>query len=100
MARLRDLNVISRASVSQYRDTERSIPEIANELNVGTVMEGSVRYAGDRVRIAAQLIDAQTDEHLWSDLYVTANHLAARLELLRKSGCITAWVPMVYSIAR
>ncbi len=46
-----------------------TIPEIASELNVGTVMEGSVRYAGNRIRITTQLIDAATDQHLWSETY-------------------------------
>ena len=69
LANLAELSVISRTSVLRYEDSELSIPEIAAELNVGTVMEGSVRYANDRVRITTQLIDAQTDEHLWSETY-------------------------------
>lgn len=69
LAKLRSLSVISRTSVIRYTDSELSIPEIARELNVATIMEGSVRYAGDRVRIAAQLIDAETDQHLWSEIY-------------------------------
>jgi TolB-like protein/Tfp pilus assembly protein PilF len=69
LAKLRNLSVISRTSVLRYADSDLSIPEIARELNVGTVMEGSVRYANDRVRITTQLIDAATDEHLWSETY-------------------------------
>ena len=69
LAKLGDLSVISRTSVLRYTDSGLSIPEIARELNVGTVMEGSVRYASDRVRITLQLIDAETDEHLWSETY-------------------------------
>ena len=69
LAAINDLSVISRTSVVRYEDSDLSIPEIADELNVQTIMEGSVRYAGDRVRIAAQLIDAETDEHLWSRVY-------------------------------
>jgi TolB-like protein/Flp pilus assembly protein TadD len=69
LAKLRDLSVISRTSVLRYTDSGLSIPEIARDLNVGTVMEGSVRYASDRVRITLQLIDAATDEHLWSETY-------------------------------
>jgi len=69
LVKLQNLSVISRTSVVRYADSGLSIPEIAEELNVETVMEGSVRYAGDRVRITAQLIDAATDEHLWSDAY-------------------------------
>jgi TolB-like protein/Tfp pilus assembly protein PilF len=69
LVKLQNLSVISRTSVIRYATSELSIPEIATQLNVETVMEGSVRYAGDRVRITAQLIDARTDEHLWSDTY-------------------------------
>ena len=69
LTKLRDLSVISRTSVLRYQDSDLSIPEIARELNVGTVMEGSVRYANERVRITMQLIDAETDEHLWSETY-------------------------------
>jgi TolB-like protein len=69
LAKLRNLSVISRTSVMRYVDTDLSVPEIARELKVGAVMEGSVRYAGDRVRITAQLIDADTDQHIWSDAY-------------------------------
>ncbi len=69
LANISDLSVISRTSVVRYEGSNLSIPEIANELNVETVMEGSVRYAGNRVRIAAQLIDPETDDHLWSAVY-------------------------------
>ncbi len=69
LAKLSNLSVISRTSMLRYADSDLSIPEIARELNVGTVMEGSVRYADDRVRITTQLIDAATDEHLWSETY-------------------------------
>jgi TolB-like protein len=69
LAKLRDLSVISRTSVLRYAGSDLSIPEIARELNVGTVMEGSVQYANDRVRIFVNLIDAATDEHLWSETY-------------------------------
>jgi TolB-like protein len=69
LAKLRDLSVISRRSVIRYADSDMSIPEIAAELQVETVMEGSVRYANGRVRITAQLIDAATDGHLWSETY-------------------------------
>ncbi len=69
LAKLANLSVISRTSVLRYRDSDLTVPQIAAELNVGTIMEGSVRYAGDRVRITAQLIDAATDEHLWSEVY-------------------------------
>ena len=63
------LRVISRTSAMKYRDTTKSIPEIGKELNVGSILEGSVRKAGNRVRITIQLIDVKTDEHLWSQIY-------------------------------
>jgi TolB-like protein/Tfp pilus assembly protein PilF len=69
LAKIHDLVVISRTSVMQYEDDRPPIPEIAEALNVATVMEGSVRYANGRVLITAQLIDGQSDAHLWSDEY-------------------------------
>lgn len=69
LTKIKDLSVIARTSVKKYRDTDKSIAEIATELGVGTVMEGSVRYAGERVRVTAQLIDAATQDHLWSEVY-------------------------------
>jgi TolB-like protein len=64
-----DLRVVSRTSVMQYRNTTKSIRQIATELGVGSILEGSVRRAGDRVRVTAQLIDASTDEHIWAQTY-------------------------------
>ena len=69
LAKLRNIRVISRTSVQQYSGTVLTIPEIGAELNVGAVMEGSVKYADGRVRIHAQLIDAETDVHIWSETY-------------------------------
>lgn len=63
------LKVISRTSAMKYKNTEKGLPEIARELSVGSVVEGSVRKSGDKVRIAVQLIDAHTDEHLWANQY-------------------------------
>jgi len=71
LVKLRSLNVIARTSVMQYAGAARPITEIARELNVGTIMEGSVSYANDRVAVAAQLIDAATGVHLWSERYNT-----------------------------
>ena len=67
LSRIRELKVISRTSIMRYRQTEKSLPEIAAELNVNTVLEGSVRKIGDELRITAQLIDIQNDEHIWSE---------------------------------
>ncbi len=69
LAKLSALNVIARTSMRQYADTEKSIPEIARELNVETVMEGSVRYARGQVRITTQLNDGVTGAHIWSETY-------------------------------
>jgi len=66
---IRGLRVISRTSVMRYKGTGKAVPEIARELNVGTVVEGSVRKSGERVRISVQLIDATQDEHLWAGQY-------------------------------
>jgi TolB-like protein len=69
LAKINDLTVIARTSVLRYAGTDVSIPDIARELNVETVMEGSVRYADGNVRITTQLIDAATEAHLWSETY-------------------------------
>jgi len=66
LVKLSELNVIARTSVMQYAGTDKTIPEIAEELNVEMVMEGSVRYAGDEVRVTAQLIDGSTNTHIWT----------------------------------
>ncbi len=69
LCKLPQLKVASRTSAFAFKGKEASIPAVARELNVGTVLEGSVRRAGDRVRITAQLIDADSDTHLWSETY-------------------------------
>ncbi|HEV2122232.1 MAG TPA: hypothetical protein VGW38_05595, partial [Chloroflexota bacterium] len=69
LSQIRGLKVISRTSVMQYKGTQKSLRQIGEELGVGHVLAGSVRRAGDRVRISAQLINARTDEHLWAERY-------------------------------
>ncbi len=70
LAKIRDLKVISRTSVLAYRElASRNLKKIAEELRVAVVLEGSVRRAGNKVRVTAQLIDARTDEHLWAETY-------------------------------
>jgi TolB-like protein len=69
LARISSLKVISRTSVTQYQDTEKTIPQIAAELGVATIMEGAVQRSGNQVRINVQLIDARTDEHLWAEIF-------------------------------
>ena len=69
LAKLRALKIISRTSAMRYKGTDKSLPEIAEELNVDGVVEGSVLRVGQRVRITAQLIHAATDSHLWAESY-------------------------------
>jgi TolB-like protein/DNA-binding winged helix-turn-helix (wHTH) protein/Tfp pilus assembly protein PilF len=63
------LRVVSRTSAMRYKATNKSLPEIAQELNVDGVIEGSVMRSGSRVRIVVQLIRARTDQHLWAETY-------------------------------
>jgi len=69
LSQVRGLKVIARTSVMSYKGKYRKVSEIAAELGVGSIIEGSVRKAGDRVRISVQLVDARTEEHLWSSNY-------------------------------
>ena len=69
LAQIGGLRVTSRTSVMQFKDTKKPLPQIAKELNVDAVLEGSVMRSGDRVRITAQLIEAQRDRHLWARSY-------------------------------
>jgi TolB-like protein/DNA-binding winged helix-turn-helix (wHTH) protein/tetratricopeptide (TPR) repeat protein len=69
LGKISALRVISRTSAMHYKNTQKTTPEIARELNVDGVIEGSVVRSGDRVRITAQLIDARLDRHLWSESY-------------------------------
>ncbi len=68
VAQLRAIRVISRTSVMRYKKTDRSLPDIARELNVDGIVEGTVQRSDDRVRITVQLIDA-SDKHLWGSVY-------------------------------
>ena len=69
LAKVGSLHVISRTSAMRYKGTKKSLPEIARELNVDGIVEGSVTRSGLRVRITAQLIHAPTDHHLWAETY-------------------------------
>lgn len=69
LAGIRTLRVTSRRSVLRYRGTTQPIPQIAAELGVGAVLEGTVRVTGERVRVVAQLIDAESDTYLWTETY-------------------------------
>ena len=69
LAQSGSLKVISRTSTMQYKQTKKSLPEIARELNVDGIIEGTVQRSGDRVRITAQLIHGPSDKHLWANNY-------------------------------
>lgn len=69
LSKIRSLKVISRTSVMPFRKREQSLREIGTTLGAATILEGSVRRAGNRVRIVAQLVDVRTDEHLWAETY-------------------------------
>jgi len=69
LGQIEALRVISRTSVMQYKGVKKPLPQIARELNVDAVIEGSVLRSGNRVRITAQLIQAATDKHLWARSY-------------------------------
>jgi TolB-like protein/Tfp pilus assembly protein PilF len=80
LSRLGDLKVISRTSVEKFRGTGLSIPEVASQLGVTTILEGAVQRAGGQVHINVQLIDAGTDGHLWAESYdreLTAQNIFA-----------------------
>ena len=69
ISRVRGFRVIARTSAMHYKGLSKRVSEIAGELGVGTILEGSVRKAGDRVRISAQLIDGPSEEHIWAEDY-------------------------------
>jgi len=92
LSKIRALKVISRASVMPFKQRRHSVKEIGKTLGVTTLLDGSVRHAGERVRIVAKLVDVETDQHLWAETYDrqmtdifsiqtdVALHIAAALE--------------------
>ena len=69
LAGIADLKVISRTSTQRYQSKPRNLSQIAKQLGVANILEGSVQKAGDQVRVSVQLINAETDSHLWADTY-------------------------------
>ena len=69
VSKIGELSVISRSSAMRYRDTTLSMEQVGRELGVGAILEGSVRKAGNKVRIAAQLIEVDSDRYVWSQSY-------------------------------
>lgn len=85
---VKDLGVIARTSAMKYKNSSKDVAEIARELHVGYIVEGSVRRQANRVRIAVQLIRASDQTHLWADTYDrdVANVLSAQAEIARTVG--------------
>ena len=83
-----ELSVIARTSIIGYKGTSKGVTEIGGELGVGTILEGSVRRAGDQIRVTAQLIDSRSQAHLWAESYdrPIGRHLR-RAERYRHKGC-------------
>src|SRR5262249_42870269 len=69
LAKIKALRVVSRTSVMRYKHSPKPLPDIAKELNVDGIVEGSVQRVGNQVRISAQLIHASSDRHLWAEAY-------------------------------
>ena len=69
ISKIKDIRVISRTSVLSYKGKPKNLKKIAKELNVSSILEGSVRKSGNTIRITAQLIDAHTDQHIWAETY-------------------------------
>jgi hypothetical protein len=69
LASIADLTIISRSSTQLYRSKPRNLREIAKQLSVANILEGSVQKAADQVRVNVQLVNAQTDSHLWAETY-------------------------------
>src|SRR5262249_648228 len=80
-----NLRVISRTSAMSYKNTKKTLPQIARELNVDAALEGSVVRSGDRLRITAQLVQAEGDRHIWARSYERdiRNVLALQGEIAR-----------------
>src|SRR5713101_3086773 len=69
LSKIAGLKVIARTSVMRYKGTDKPVVEIGKELDVGTILEGSVRKSGNKARITVQLVNSLTEEHLWSQSY-------------------------------
>ncbi|MDP2470840.1 MAG: tetratricopeptide repeat protein [Candidatus Palauibacterales bacterium] len=95
LSKIESLKVISRTTMARYAHTDLSIPQIASQLGVATVLEGGIQRSGARVRVNVQLIKAATDEHLWAETYdeelSAANIFAIQSDLARKiAGALQA----------
>jgi TolB-like protein len=85
LSKIAGMRVIARTSVMRYKNSRKPIGEIGKELNVSAILEGSVRKAGDKIRISIQLADPETEEQLWSEKYDrNLEDIFARARSLRK----------------
>ena len=69
LAKIKDMRVISRTTMEKYRESNKSAPSIAKDVGVSYILEGSVQRIADKVRITVQLIEGNSDQHLWSENY-------------------------------
>ena len=92
MARLSGLRVVSRTTMQRYKNSSKTVREIAAELKVPTIVEGSVLRSGDRIRISARLLDAVGDRHLWAQTYERdlKDILSLQQELVTAIACSTS----------
>jgi len=112
LAKVPELQVISRTSAFSFKDKDVKLTDVARELNVAHILQGSIRWAGDRLRITAQLIDTQSDAHLWSetydrtldDIFVIQDEIAAavveklKVTLLGAAPVVDATDPQAYAL--
>jgi TolB-like protein/Tfp pilus assembly protein PilF/DNA-binding winged helix-turn-helix (wHTH) protein len=88
LSKIKDFRVVARTSVARYHGTTKPITQISRELDVGTILEGSVRKEGGKVRITAQLIDGLTEDHLWAEQYEfdVGDVLEVQVEIARRTS--------------
>jgi adenylate cyclase len=94
LSEISGLKVIARTSIMSYKRKEKKVSEIAGELGVGTIIEGSVRKAGNAIRVSVQLVDARTEEHLWAsnydsrmdDIFAVQSDVASRVAASLSAG--------------
>jgi TolB-like protein/Flp pilus assembly protein TadD len=112
LAKIPELQVTSRSSAFSYRDKDVKLAEMARELNVAHILEGSVRKSGDEVRVTAQLIDARSDTHMWSqtwdrsldDIFAIQDEIAAdvveqlKVTLLGEAPTVEETDPEAYAL--
>ncbi|MGC2789916.1 MAG: adenylate/guanylate cyclase domain-containing protein [Thermoplasmata archaeon] len=102
LALIKGLQVIARTSVMNYKKKEKNVSEIGKELGVGTVVEGSVRKAGNRIRVTVQVIDVATEAHLWAskyddnldDVFAVQSDIAARVAASIPGSLSTSRAPV------